>query len=107
MALAAVLYLTPATEETAAVPVGETVVVELRDISTTGYRWQLEGLNPSIVTLQKDDVRPSAAPGASGVRRFEFLTTGTGHAALRFELRRPWETNQPPIEQSTVNLTVK
>ncbi len=105
--MANVINLTAGTKKTVTVPVGETIVVELEDISTTGYRWHIEGVEPSVVTLQKEDINPGAAPGASGIKRFEFLAAGAGQATLRFDLRRPWEAEQPPIKQSTVELTVK
>jgi predicted secreted protein len=105
--MASVILLITATHKTATMPVGETVIIELQDIATTGYRWQVEGVDPAVVTLQKEDTIPGTAPGAAGVRRLEFLAVGAGHVTLRFNLRRPWETNVPPIKQTSLDLTVK
>lgn len=98
-----IIPLITSTHETAAVWVGETVIVKLQDIATTGYRWQAEGADPAVVRLQTEDT----LPGTAGVRRFEFLAVGTGQVTLRFKLRCPWEANVPPLRQGSVDLTVK
>jgi predicted secreted protein len=105
--VASVVLLTATTHAVATVPVGEIVQVELQDISTTGYRWQLQDFPRSIVVLQREDTRPGKAPGAAGVRVFELRAVGAGKVTLHFDLRRPWETNQPPIKESTLDLTVE
>ena len=102
-----IILLITSTHETTAVWVGETVIVKLQDSATTGYRWQAEGADPAVVRLQNEDTIPGTAPGAAGVRRFEFLAVGIGQVTLRFKLRRPWEADVPPLRQGSVDLTVK
>lgn len=104
------ILLITSTHETAAVWVGETVIVKVQDIqdmATTGYRWQAEGADPAVVRLQNEDTIPGTDPGAAGFRRFEFLAVGSGQVTLRFKLRRPGEADVVPIRQTSVDLTVK
>jgi predicted secreted protein len=47
-------------------PVGETLRVELKDVSTTGYRWEARDFDGALVSLEASAVVPSPAGGGAG-----------------------------------------
>jgi predicted secreted protein len=104
--MAIAVLLTATTQARVTAQVGETIQVELQDVSSTGYRWTVQHEDHSVVVLERDDLRPGVAPGAAGLRTFVFRTVGAGVSRLRFMLGRPWETDKAPIDERTVEITV-
>lgn len=69
------------------------VLLRLLENPSTGYRWELEPFEGDALKLQADTYQAPAtlAPGAGGVRVFDFLARSSGTVTLRLYLRRPWE----------------
>src|SRR5450759_3505539 len=97
-----VLLLANALHQSVTAPVGEEVRVEVEDISTTGYRWDLAAYDHGVLALEKAEVAPGRAPGASGLRVFEFRAVGIGRTELHFRLERPWEKEAAPLREASV-----
>jgi predicted secreted protein len=106
-AMASVVLLGSAPHQALTVSAGETFMVEMEDISTTGYTWRVNGFDTTVVASKGDSVKPGAAPGASGLRTFLFQAVAPGQTKLSFELRRSWEKDAKPARQSDVQVTVK
>lgn len=86
--------------------VGARFVIRLTENPTTGFRWQFEVTDPGIVELLGDDyVSDGKLAGSGGVRSFSFRGTRPGTTAIRFTLRRAWET-APPIRSLMVSASV-
>jgi len=101
------VLLTANTQAAVTAQVGEIVQVELKDISSTGFRWQWRSDPAGLVALEGENQRPGEAPGAAGVRRFSFRALAVGTTTLEFTLRRPWETTAAAADTRHVQLTVK
>jgi predicted secreted protein len=89
---------------------GDTVVVRLDEIPTSGYRWQVDDVDPSILEGLGDDFKPSPAGGlgGGGQHEFRFLAVGTGdRCPLRLILRRAWDPdgNDAEVFDTTVVVT--
>jgi inhibitor of cysteine peptidase len=68
-----------------------TLVIELAENPTTGFRWQVLETGAPVLRLGNDSFRrgSSAAVGAGGTRVLEFSTESAGAASLRIGYARP------------------
>jgi predicted secreted protein len=102
--------------------VGETLRLELKAASGTGYQWAFVGsdADPSAATSPlraefdwkkgQGKVEPlePGMPGGPALWIFEFKATNAGTMILHFALGRPWEKNAPAdTRQLTVTVTPK
>jgi predicted secreted protein len=93
--------------------VGEEYTLRLTGLGSAGYMWGY--------TLTDDDkaVRVSAPPASqpsqtggpppiafSADALFTIQALKPGHVTIRFALRRPWETQTPPLQEYFVEVTV-
>lgn len=88
------------------VQVGGMLFVNLPGNPTTGYIWQIENkddtlLEPTDYAFQPD----SDLTGAGGVEHFEFKAVAPGEVTLQLAQSRPWETDAEPV--ATFSVTVK
>ena len=73
--------------------VGGRGLVRLSETPSTGFRWQYELTEHSVLEFLEDRYVSSASgPGAGGKREFLFQGAHSGSVIIRFLLRRPWET---------------
>ncbi len=86
--------------------VGEEFEVEVEAVPTSGFQWQVAGLDAERLRLVSDDLDvTSDRIGGSARQRFRFEALAEGEAEVRLALSRPWESN-PPAEERTFNVTV-
>ena len=82
---------------TVSAKVGDSLIVELPENPTTGFRWVSGGLDANIVAPQSDEfiLSSNTGVGAGGVRVFRFLVKGHGSALAQLRLARAWEPGVP------------
>jgi predicted secreted protein len=95
---------------------GDTIVVDLEENLSTGYSWEVDELDESVVertasTAVAPTVAPTGAPsgallGAAGRRVLTFTARAPGDAGVRLALRRPWEGGGPPARTLTFPVSV-
>src|SRR5438270_4645356 len=103
-----VLLAAAAFQHSVEAPIGEQVRVEVEEMSTTGYRWDLMDYDRAVVVLEKTELAPGPSPGASGLRVFEFRAVGRGRTVLRFRLERRWERqDKAPLREASVEVQVR
>ena len=85
--------------------VGDTVVIELTENPTTGFRWDLVANDPHILSPIGDDysIAPSGNIGGGGKRTLRFRVLKAGTVALKLVHRRAWEVDAP---RSTFEITL-
>lgn len=74
--------------------VGDTLLLELEENPTTGYRWDAASAG-SILELIDDDFTVGEGIGAGGIRRLRFIARSPGQLTLSLPLVRSWERDQP------------
>ncbi len=91
---------------------GQTLVLTLESNPTTGYRWEIAGIDKRILRQQGDavlelsDAGSSSLLGAGGTESFHLEAIDSGKTNLKLVYHRPWETNVPPIKTYAVQVTV-
>lgn len=90
-----------------ALAAGDTLIVELEGNPTTGYTWELEAIDESILSLvgEPDYRSDSDLVGSPGAFTFTFEAAEPGETALRLVYLRPWEDVEP-IQTFSVSITV-
>ena len=88
---------------------GDTFQVKLDGNPTTGYSWEPENLDTSILEQQGDwDFDPeSSAVGAGGTVTTTFKAVGAGTTTLRLIYHRPFEQVVAPLETWEVTVEVE
>lgn len=92
------IVLTEATQgRTSVASVGDTIVVQLAETPTTGFRWTLAAVDRNVLEPVGDEFRlgPQAGVGGGGLRVLRFKAKGRGSAGLVVTLARPWESAAP------------
>lgn len=92
---------------------GDTLVVTLRANPSTGYSWALITAPAAAVlaasgepTYSPDRTGGTPMPGAGGTATFRFAAVAAGSTRVVLAYRRGWETDVPPVETVTVDVTV-
>ncbi|MGE5236194.1 MAG: protease inhibitor I42 family protein [Acidobacteriota bacterium] len=91
---------------------GQELIVRLPSNPTTGYRWSL--VAPAKGVLESEgspgfESQSSGTPlvGAPGYELWRFRAVRRGAQPVRFEYRRPWENDTPPLRVVTFTVTAR
>jgi inhibitor of cysteine peptidase len=105
-----VITLTEADQgKTVTVRPGQSVVVQLAENPTTGFRWALAQGNEEIVTLRDSNyvMAPGAGIGGGGQRTFTFEARKPGSVQLQLKLWREWEGEPSVLQRFNVTIEVR
>ncbi len=85
--------------------VGDVLEIQLPENGTTGFTWQLA---PNAAWQVSRTFKPGGSmPGAGGTACFALkLLHQLPATQVRLELRRPWESDEPPADHFAIHLSV-
>jgi inhibitor of cysteine peptidase len=85
---------------------GDVVVIQLDEAPTSGYRWQVEEVDPDALTPAGDEFRPpvGADRGGRGQRELRFTVSGPALIRVRLVLRRGWQGADPAARRYEVTI---
>ncbi len=88
---------------------GQRIMIRLQENPTTGYQWEVEALDPQILSPVRSDFSSSvnSVIGAGGVRTFIFEAGSPGTTSLRLVLKRTWEPKQKVVDHFEVTVQVR
>ncbi len=88
---------------------GQSLVVQLAENPTTGFRWSLDQGNEEIVALRDSNyvMAAGAGIGGGGQRTFTFEASKPGSVQLQLKLWREWEGEPSVIQRFSVTLEVR
>jgi inhibitor of cysteine peptidase len=89
--------------------VGDTVVVQLDENATTGYKWSaVKTPDASILALQNSTYTPAGnVPGQGGQRQITFLAKSSGTVQLQFKYWRSFVGDSSIIGRYSVIVEVQ
>ena len=89
--------------------VDQELVVTLASNPSTGYTWSFQLTREGVIAANGSEYDPTEPqiPGSGGRERFRFIAVESGQTTLRFEYRRPWETDTPPAQTVTYDVVVE
>ena len=87
---------------------GTELVVMLPESASTGHRWAVDVVDDEVLTVAGSSFTPPSAEavGTGGTNAFTIRVVGTGEAALRLKLWRPWEGDRSTIRRFGVTVRV-
>lgn len=88
---------------------GDTLVITLEGNPTTGYQWDMLPNTDGIVELQGDPEYKSSGNmvGSGGQYQFTFKGIKTGSTRLDLKYYRSFEAAVPPVQNFSLDITVK
>ncbi|PXX64254.1 inhibitor of cysteine peptidase [Nocardia tenerifensis] len=94
------------------VAVGQTLVVTLPANPSTGYMWQIAGLDTNLLQAQGDpgfkpDPNVPVAPGSGGGSVWTFVGKAPGITTLSMDYLRPWEQGIEPAQKFSLTIKVE
>lgn len=91
--------------------VGERLVVSLPSNPSTGYAWQVDANDESLLALDGEpayhaDFQEQPVVGSGGETTFTFRALASGQVNLRLVYLREWETDVPPAKVYEINVVI-
>ncbi len=93
--------------------VGDTLAITLAANPSTGYSWGVAAAPDAAVLAGQgdpayvpDNTGGAPMPGAGGTATFRLVAVGAGSTRVVLTYRRIWETDVPPVQTVTVDVTV-
>jgi len=91
---------------------GDELVVRLPSNRTTGYSWSLEMTGSGRLEQQGEALYETPRSdrrmmGAGGVEIWKFRALKAGQVSLKFNYRRPWEKDVPPVKTVSWPVTIR
>jgi len=92
---------------------GETLLISIDGNPTTGYTWEVDSVDETILQLAGEpdySTSSESKPGMTGVGgtyKFTFNAVSTGTATLKLKYWRTFEPENPPVETFEVEIVVK
>ncbi|GET35464.1 protease inhibitor I42 family protein [Microseira wollei] len=90
--------------------VGETYTLRLPGLGAAGYLWTYDiAWDSNLIDISQTTAKSSEFPAVGSSMDQVFILRGlaTGHLTIRFMQRRPWEKNQPPVAEHTLEVDIK
>ena len=87
----------------------DVIVFRLEENLTTGYGWEVETVEGSLVELIDSTYLEAAgtAMGRGGTRVLRFVARSPGSQDIRLRLRRPWDPPDRVLEHLKVTILVR
>jgi inhibitor of cysteine peptidase len=92
--------------------VGDLLVITLESNPTTGFGWQLSGIDEDLLALIESRYEPGenaeqGMVGAGGNEVWTFKALTTGVTTISMEYSRPWEGGEKAVQTFEVTVTIK
>jgi inhibitor of cysteine peptidase len=87
--------------------VGDNLVINLQSQPSTGFRWQLDQINASVLQKVSDQFIPPSPPviGGIGTEMWVFQAIGVGSSPIGMEYSRSFQAGAARTFNITVNVT--
>ncbi|NCD32580.1 MAG: hypothetical protein EOL87_04090 [Spartobacteria bacterium] len=94
-------------ESRISIPVDGTFQIQLEGNPTTGYIWEIEKMDASMLRAVDDPVyeaKSKSRAGSGGVYTFSFKVVAAGASSLALAYHRPWEHDVLPAKRFVIEV---
>ena len=91
------------------IEIGEKTIIQLPDLSTAGYSWEIDGKFEDIISVEKMPKEKNAQSKAVGGQTeisYEITGLKKGKATLQFQQKRNWESKAKAEKEKQYEITV-
>jgi inhibitor of cysteine peptidase len=92
--------------QTIPVKVGDTMELQLPENPATGYRWTIDALDETLISVGEVGFRSAAAVGSGGNAHWQLRATGAGQTTLALKRWRPFEGERSIVERFAITLQI-
>jgi predicted secreted protein len=87
---------------------GDLIVIQLSENPSTGYRWEIDSVNATIIDLIDSTFSQvlGTGIGGGGTRTFVFTIRSIGTSKVSLSLRREWEPETMTVDRFEVIIHV-
>lgn len=89
---------------------GDILEVTLEANPSTGYIWEVEGLDETVLKMEGEPEAKSGANtnlvGAPVTQTFRYKALSAGRVELKLVYHRPWEKDVPPVKSFSAVVTI-
>lgn len=92
---------------TIALAVGDTMVLQLPENASTGYRWAFTSLDRDRLSVDEENYRASGRGlGSGGQAHWRLVARAPGRVRVVLSRQRSWEGERSAIEQFAVDVEI-
>ena len=96
------------TEKTLYINKGKLINITLTSNPTTGYSWETEPYDESLMKFVRSTYSPNSDRiGSNGQRIIEFKALNSGRIVLELFYMRVWEKNKKPIKKFKITIVIE
>lgn len=88
---------------------GNTILIRLKENSSTGYQWVIDLSDDRVISLKKTDYIPGTKKriGSGGTRIYQLTAESSGSAKIILKLKNKWNPDGSVIDQFKVEVKVE
>lgn len=87
---------------------GDELIIHLGANPTTGFDWQDNSPQPSLLAEEDRQYRPlSDAIGSPSELTIHYRASASGNTSLVLKYRRRWEIDVPPIDTFSIGIVIR
>jgi len=88
---------------------GDTIQIELEELGSAGYTWQIDNLDETHLKLLSEETKPTRSEliGAPVIGVWKMETIQKGSSEIKMDYFRPWEGKDSAIDHFLVNIRIK
>ena len=88
---------------------GDTLVIEIPEIPTTGYKWEIEEIDNKVIEFSESifSISLDSGIGGGGLRKYYFKILSSGMTKIQLSLRRKWESDNSAVDKFEINICIK
>lgn len=87
---------------------GDYIQIELFENASTGYRWEIDQLNPGMIDKISEKAHyHNTAIGSGGTMEFVFQAKAKGNTVIALKYLRPWEGDSSIVQRFRLDLNIQ
>ena len=87
---------------------GGTFEIQLEELGSAGYTWQVDEINSDYIQLVSSDTKPTSdLIGAPVLGTWKFKALKNGQTEIKMDYFRPWEGKESAVDHFSIKILIK